>query len=173
MSLFVFCFVQYLTILFGCTGVRWLEATCTDSSRQLHGFRQRDLATSRVAQLACYSLREVPRTPDVAPPVCYVLTQEEDRGRWWVSFRLLRLDTPCVARQCTAAAKDALALASWVGFRHCHVSYARGMCLFPLDPWPQPDSPWSARLFCRQGGSIVVGHTLWEQRLRSRMSDRR
>ena len=49
-------------------------------------FRQRDLATSRVAQLACYSLREVPRTPDVAPPVCYVLTQEEDRGRRWVSF---------------------------------------------------------------------------------------
>ena len=48
MSLFVFCFVQYLTILFGCTGVRWLDATCTDSFRQSHGFRQCDLATSRV-----------------------------------------------------------------------------------------------------------------------------
>ena len=86
MSLFVFCFVQYLTILFGCTGVRWLDATCTDSSRQSHGFRQRDLAISRVAQLACYSLREVPHTLDVAPPVCHVHTQEEDRGRRWVSF---------------------------------------------------------------------------------------
>ena len=44
-------------------------------------------------------------------------------------------DTPSVARRSTLAAKDALALESWVGFRHCHVSYARGMRLLPLRPW--------------------------------------
>ena len=43
----------------------------------------------------------------------------------------------------------------------------------PLRPLISRWAPFTVRLFCWQGGSIVVGHTLWEQRLSSRMSDRR
>ena len=82
MSLFVFCFVQYLTILFGCTGVRWLDATCTDSSRQLHGFRQRDLATSRVSKWR--SSRATPCARYLAPrtshPPCVTFSPRRKIG---------------------------------------------------------------------------------------------
>ena len=64
-------------------------------------------------------------------PACRVHAQEEDRGWWWVSFEYSARYSRSVARRCTDAAKDALALESWVGFRHCHVSCARGVCLLP------------------------------------------
>ena len=143
-------FVQYLTILFGCTDVRWLEATCPDSSRQSRGFRQRDLATSRVAQISYYSQRETPRVVAAALLVRSLSHPGGRRGWWWVSFEYSASIPSIVARRCTAAAKDALALRQRGGrgfvTATCHLHAACACSPFGL--WPPAGLSLLVKLFC-------------------------